>query len=160
MKNWGLSLILSLVLLLTPALSGTVNAQSEAVLDTALESGTTTGDNATDNVTDNFTDNVTLTKSQILRLRGVPGKGILTAPGLQKPFNLRWKWGKSVDKNLELQQVAVTEQTQNSGEEQKLRVRNRIRQENKAEQQVGATEQVTVPDAGKGLNKGKDKGKP
>jgi hypothetical protein len=28
-----------------------------------------------------------LTKAQILKARGVPGKGIDTAPGLQKPFN-------------------------------------------------------------------------
>ena len=28
-----------------------------------------------------------LTKAQILKLSGVPGKGIDTAPGLQKPFN-------------------------------------------------------------------------
>ncbi|MBM3176329.1 MAG: hypothetical protein FJZ93_11590 [Chloroflexi bacterium] len=28
-----------------------------------------------------------MTKAQILKARGVPGKGIATAPGLQKPFN-------------------------------------------------------------------------
>jgi hypothetical protein len=28
-----------------------------------------------------------MTKAQILKARGVPGKGINTAPGLQKPFN-------------------------------------------------------------------------
>ena len=35
--------------------------------------------------TNAFTD--LLTKAQILKARGVPGKGIDTAPGLQKPFN-------------------------------------------------------------------------
>lgn len=33
------------------------------------------------------TDNTTMTKAEILKERGVPGKGIDKAPGLQKPFN-------------------------------------------------------------------------
>jgi hypothetical protein len=38
-----------------------------------------------DNVT--VTDNTTMNKAEILKERGVPGKGIEEAPGLQKPFN-------------------------------------------------------------------------
>jgi hypothetical protein len=38
-----------------------------------------------DNIT--ATDNTTMNKAEILRERGVPGKGIEEAPGLQKPFN-------------------------------------------------------------------------
>lgn len=38
-----------------------------------------------DNIT--VTDNTTMTKAEILKERGVPGKGIDEAPGLQKPFN-------------------------------------------------------------------------
>ncbi len=34
-----------------------------------------------------FSDNSTNTKAEILKQRGVPGKGIDQAPGLQKPFN-------------------------------------------------------------------------
>jgi len=37
------------------------------------------------------TDKELLTKSQILQLSGVPGKGIINAPGLQKPFNPKSK---------------------------------------------------------------------
>lgn len=35
-----------------------------------------------------FSNNTTKTKAEILKERGVPGKGIMQAPGLQKPFNL------------------------------------------------------------------------
>jgi len=43
------------------------------------------GAGISDNIT--ATDNVTMTKSEILKNSGVPGKGIDNAPGLQKPFN-------------------------------------------------------------------------
>ncbi|MBM3155622.1 MAG: hypothetical protein FJ008_09920 [Chloroflexi bacterium] len=36
---------------------------------------------------DNNSPPQVMTKAQILKARGVPGKGIATAPGLQKPFN-------------------------------------------------------------------------
>lgn len=40
---------------------------------------------SSDNVT--ATDNITMTRAEILKNSGVPGKGIDQAPGLQKPFN-------------------------------------------------------------------------
>ena len=43
------------------------------------------GFGSSDNVT--VTDNTTMNKAEILKERGVPGKGIEEAPGLQKPFN-------------------------------------------------------------------------
>ncbi len=162
MKNWNLSLIITVALLLTPLLAGTVSAQSEGselVLDTTLESGTSQSDAGTDNVTDNTTQ----TRSWWLRLRGVPGKGILTAPGLQKPFNPNWKGFKAVEKKLKLaaeQQTSVTEQTQDSGESHNLRVRERTRQETQLQEQAGTAQQgeSAFPGAN-GKEKGK-KGKP
>jgi hypothetical protein len=50
-------------------------------------------DNRTTAISDNrtmpppFSGNSTNTKAEILKQRGVPGKGIDQAPGLQKPFN-------------------------------------------------------------------------
>ena len=43
------------------------------------------GGGISDNIT--ATDNTTMTKSMVLKNKGVPGKGIDQAPGLQKPFN-------------------------------------------------------------------------
>ncbi len=142
MKNWTmLPLILALALFLTPLFPESATAQSETMLDTTLESVITSSDNTTDNTTDNATQ----TKAWWLRLRGVPGKGILTAPGLQKPFNPNWQGFKSIEKKLRLknqEQTAVTEQTQNNGEDQTLKVRERTRQENEIQQQAGTTEQT------------------
>ncbi len=159
MKNWSLPLTLVAVLLLVSLLPKNVSAQPETVLDTTLES-VVTGD---DNATDNTTDNATQTKSWWLRLRGVPGKGILTAPGLQKPFHPNWQGLKAVERKLGLmtqQQTSVTEQTQNNGESQSLRVRERTRQETQLQEQAGTAQQGHG--ATPGLNaKGKEKkGKP
>ncbi|MCX6007876.1 MAG: hypothetical protein NTZ34_11555 [Chloroflexi bacterium] len=44
-------------------------------------------------------DNLHLTKGEILRLRGVPGKGIDHAPGLQKLFNMHKGQGKGDNKD-------------------------------------------------------------
>lgn len=160
MKNWGLSLIIAAALLLTPGLAGTVGAQPETLLDTTLESGISQSDSATDNVTDNATQ----TKSWWLRLRGVPGKGILTAPGLQKPFHPNWKGFKAVQKKLALtvqERTSVTEGTQNSGDSQYLRVRERTRQETQIQEQTGAMQQMQQQDSPGPKEKGKGKkGKP
>lgn len=160
MKNWTmLSLILAFALLLTPLFPESVSAQSETVLDTTLESVITSSDNTTDNTTDNATE----TKVWWLRLRGVPGKGILTAPGLQKPFNPNWQGFKSIEKKLKLKnqvQTAITEQTQNSGEAQELKIRERTRQENEIQQQAGTTQQTQNRGVAKELKVKGNKNKP
>lgn len=161
MKNWILSLIVAIVLLLAPSLTGVVTAQSDMVLDTTLESGTSQSDNTTDNATDNATQ----TKGWWLRLRGVPGKGILTAPGLQKPFHPNWKGFKAFENKLRLttqQQTTVEEQAQNKGGSQHLQVREKTRQETQLQEQAGTAQQTQNhnPAAGpEAKGKGK-KGKP
>lgn len=160
MRNWSLALVLASVPLLAPLFTGAVSAQSETILDTTLESGITTN---SDNTTDDATDNATLTKAQILQSRGVPGKGILLAPGLQKPFNAHWKWFQSIEKKLKFknqEQTAVTEQTQNNGEDQTLRVRERTRQENEIQEQAGTTTQKQNHGAAKELKVKGNKNKP
>jgi hypothetical protein len=155
MKNWGLSLILAVFLLLAPTMATAAGAESDTVQDTTLEPGITT---SSDNTSDNTTDNATQTKSWWLRLRGVPGKGILTAPGLQKPFNPNWKGFKAIEKTLKLrtqEQTSVTEQTQNQGEERGLNVRERSREEIQLQQYTGTTQQMQ--NHGPGGPKGKGK---
>lgn len=161
MKNWNLSLIIAIALLLAPSVTGVASAQSDAVLDTTLEPGTSQSDNAADNATDNATQ----TKSWWLRLRGVPGKGILTAPGLQKPFHPNWKGFKAFEKKLKLtteQQVTVEEQTQNKGESQRIQVRERTRQETQLQEQAGTAQQTQNhnPAAGPEVKGKGKKGKP
>jgi hypothetical protein len=157
MKNWTmLPLILALALFLAPLFPESATAQSETMLDTTLESGITAGSN-------NTTDNATQTKAWWLRLRGVPGKGILTAPGLQKPFNSNWQGFKSIEKKLKLnnqEQTAVTEQTQNNGENQTLKVRKRTMQESEIQQQAGTTQQAQNHGAAKELKVKGNKNKP
>jgi len=156
MKNWTmLPLILALALFLAPLFPESATAQSETMLDTTLESGITAG-------SDNTTDNATQTKAWWLRLRGVPGKGILTAPGLQKPFHPNWQV-KSIEKKLKLnnqEQTAVTEQTQNNGEDQTLKVRKRTMQESEIQQQAGTTQQAQNHGAAKELKVKGNKNKP
>ncbi|MBN1374620.1 MAG: hypothetical protein JXA01_00540 [Dehalococcoidia bacterium] len=65
---------------------------SAAVEGQAPDAVTVSGSSAEVPVTlayeDDHSDNSTMTKAQILRQKGVPGKGIDKAPGLQKSFNL------------------------------------------------------------------------
>ena len=86
-------LIIVAVALLMPILSGNVSAQNQASLADKLAGKTSSwvAKAKTYTYTSASTDNVTLTKAEILRQRGVPGKGIDTAPGLQKPFNPKSK---------------------------------------------------------------------
>lgn len=61
------------------------------------------------------TDNTTMNKVDILKERGVPGKGIEEAPGLQKPFNPNSNAGvKTQNKNQEKVKEKNKEQTGNS----------------------------------------------
>ena len=59
-----------------------------------VRSNNSFGDGISDNST--ATDNVTMTKSEILKEKGVPGKGIDQAPGLQKQFNPNSNAGNGV----------------------------------------------------------------
>ncbi len=60
--------------------------------------------------TDNAaSDNGTMTKTEILKLKGGIGKGINTAPGLQKPFNLKSQAAKHTvnSDNVTLTKAAI-----------------------------------------------------
>jgi uncharacterized repeat protein (TIGR01451 family) len=92
---------------------------------------------------------VLLTKAQILTLSGVPGKGISTAPGLQKPFNPNSQAsehaGKKVGKgNLE------QNQEQNQNHETNLEPEQEQNQELN-----GASDNQQSQNNGKGLGKSK-----
>ena len=88
-----LVLVIAASILVMALLSFNVNAQE---LASAATIDPNTGKIAASNITplsDNSTsvsgssDNSALTKAEILKQKGVPGKGINKAPGLQKPFN-------------------------------------------------------------------------
>ncbi len=88
-----LVLLIAASILLMALFSFNVNAEEVA---SAATLNANTGKIVNNNITllsDNSTsvsassDNSTLTKAEILKQKGVPGKGIDKAPGLQKPFN-------------------------------------------------------------------------
>jgi hypothetical protein len=59
-----------------------------------------------------------LIKAEILKFRGVPGKGILKAPGLQKPFNPKSKAAEHAgkkDKDSKKEQLRIKQMTENNG---------------------------------------------
>jgi uncharacterized repeat protein (TIGR01451 family) len=60
-----------------------------------------------------------LCKAEILKLMGVPGKGIKTAPGLQKPFNPKSQAAEHAgkkDKSNEEEQLRIRQSTENHGD--------------------------------------------
>jgi len=84
-------LVIATVILLMALLTFNANAQELTSLagKTTIENykqekGPASIKSSSDNST---SDNSTMTKADILKERGVPGKGIDHAPGLQKPFN-------------------------------------------------------------------------
>ena len=55
---------------------------------------------SSDNNSDNGEPQI-MTKAQILKQLGVPGKGIDTAPGLQKPFNPKSQAAMKLERFME-----------------------------------------------------------
>jgi hypothetical protein len=96
-----------------------------------------------------------LTKAEILKLSGVPGKGIDTAPGLQKPFNPNSKAsdnaGKKEGKGTESNQAQVMdgniEQNNEQNQEQEMNIDN------------GSQNREKEKNNNKEKNNGKGKGK-
>lgn len=81
-------------------------------------------------------------KALILKLSGVPGKGIEKAPGLQKPFNPISQAAEHAGRKEEpkmLEQLQIRERVENQGMEQRLQIRSSV------ENQAGIT-QVTSSD--------------
>jgi len=89
-------------------------------------------------VTDNASASVSLTinktlltKAEILKLSGVPGKGIDTAPGLQKPFNPKSQAAEHAgkkDRNNEEEQLQIRQRTENhSDADGQLKIRQKTK---------------------------------
>ena len=72
-----------------------------------------------------------LFKAEILKLFGVPGKGIEKAPGLQKPFNPKSQAAehagkKDKDQDQEEEQLRIRERVENQGTEEQLQIRSEV----------------------------------
>ena len=71
-----------------------------------------------------------LTKAEILKLSGVPGKGIEKAPGLQKPFYLKSRVAEHAgkkEKDKEEKQLKIKQRTENHGAAKgQLKIRQRV----------------------------------
>jgi hypothetical protein len=71
-----------------------------------------------------------LTKAEILKLSGVPGKGIEKAPGLQKLFNPKSQAAEHAgkkDKDKEEEQLQIRQMTENHGAAKgQLKIRQRV----------------------------------
>lgn len=76
-----------------------------------------------------------LTKAEILKLSGVPGKGIDTAPGLQKPFNPKSQAAEHAgkkDRDNEEEQLQIRQRTENhSGADGQLKIRQKTKHHHK-----------------------------
>ena len=123
-----------------------------------------------------FVNRWELFKAQILKLMGVPGKGIDTAPGLQKPFNPKsqaaehagpksnsdntdsdepeeLKINQNEDNEGIQEQLQITEETQNQGTEEQLQVTNEVQNQTQNGQ---VTQDGTDSNQGKGQLKNGD----
>jgi hypothetical protein len=95
MKKWKIPVMIAIVALLMPMSSAMVSAQNGTGLSISKSvdlASAAVDDTITYTYTITNSDNVTINKwllfkAEILKLMGVPGKGIDKAPGLQKPFN-------------------------------------------------------------------------
>ncbi|GAI51919.1 unnamed protein product, partial [marine sediment metagenome] len=89
-----------------------------------------------DQVSVSLTINKTLlTKAEILKLSGVPGKGIDTAPGLQKPFNPKSQAAEHAgkkDRDKEEEQLQIRQRTENhSDADGQLKIRQKTKHHHK-----------------------------
>ncbi len=76
-----------------------------------------------------------LTKAEILKLSGVPGKGIDAAPGLQKPFNPKSQAAEHAgkkDRDNEEEQLQIRQRTENhSDADGQLKIRQKTKHHHK-----------------------------
>ena len=73
-----------------------------------------------------------LTKFEILKLSGIPGKGIEKAPGLQKPFNPKSQAAEHAgkkDKSETPEQLQAQQSVENQGAEQQLQITSEVQNE-------------------------------
>lgn len=107
MKKWSIQAIIAIIALLMPLSPAMVSAQNGAGLSISKSAdiasagvGVTSTDNATITgipaSSSSFINKWLLFKAEILKLLGVPGKGIDKAPGLQKPFNPKSQAGARI----------------------------------------------------------------
>ena len=93
-----LTLIIATIALLIAFLASSVNAEN--LPDLSLRKVKDMKPASTNNIT---SANSSLTKAEILKEKGVPGKGIDKAPGLQKPFNPHSQAGNHITTINEIQ---------------------------------------------------------
>ena len=96
--------------------------------------GTVITDNASASVPLTI-DKTLMTKAEILKLSGVPGKGIDTAPGLQKPFNPKSQAAEHAgkkDRDNEEEQLQIRQRTENhSDADGQLKIRQKTKHHHK-----------------------------
>ena len=115
--------MVAIVALLMPASSATASAQEKDsfCIDKTFDRWAVHLTNTIAHTDNAASDNVTMTKSKILKLMGVPGKGIETAPGLQKPFNPKSQAAEHAgkkDNDSEEEQLRIRQSTENHGDTQ------------------------------------------
>ncbi|MBM4446481.1 MAG: hypothetical protein FJ023_03900 [Chloroflexi bacterium] len=130
--------------------------RGKSIVNTANVTGTdglgnslTGSDTATVSLT--IISKTLLTKFEILKLSGVPGKGIEKAPGLQKPFNPKSQAAEHAgkkDKDQEEEQLQIRERVENQGAEEQLQIMSEV-------QNQAGSEQATQDDDDEEANPGK-----
>ena len=94
MLKWSIPIGLAVLILLVCAFTTGVDAQNwvEKGINTLVNRPSVVAiDQSQSAVAIAASANITSPKGKILRERGIPGKGVDTAPGLQKPFNPKSK---------------------------------------------------------------------
>ncbi len=109
----------------------TISDSPEPIVNTATVTGTDPNGTPVSATTDPVSVSLCinkwlLIKAEILKLRGIPGKGILNAPGLQKLFNPKSRAAEHVckkDKPKTPEQLQIRERLENQSTEDQLRIR-------------------------------------
>jgi hypothetical protein len=115
----------------TAAYTVTISDSPGPIVNTATVTGTDPNGTLVSATTDPvsvslYINKWLLFKAEILKLMGVPGKGIEKAPGLQKPFNPKSQAAEHADKKDKPktpEQLQIRERVENQSTENQLRIR-------------------------------------
>ena len=126
MKKWSILAIVAVIVAMVPVLSSGVAAQSIRAnnSDVLIQELSVPSDSLRYSAGYTQSDNATMTKAEILKQKGVPGKGIDNAKGLRKFFN-------SISQAME---------------RIRNKFRNRVQEQNMPEPGFGSSDNVTVTD--------------
>ena len=132
MQKWSIPVLIAIIALLMPMFSATVSAQGEAsfCIDKTPDKWAVRLTNTIAHTDNTTSGNVTMTKAEILKLSGVPGKGIKKAPGLQKLFNPKSQAAEHAGKknrDKKEEQLQIRQMTENHGATKgQLKIRQRV----------------------------------